>query len=439
MIVVVKTLSKRLLEAGLVMVLVLSTSLLFFDFLETVFPTGTSLKKLVSEADFFYGADTRNEFERGLLVSADGKSTSLVKADNLAAVMVTMRNRVKSKRASGIAWVKAKQGMRLYDRDAVQTFKQSGALIQLDQNNYIDMSENSLVIIKNFEQDPLLRERRSRFLILAGELRGRITGTSRQGMHLEVATAGLVAKVNSRNPGEAAEFKIKVNPDKSSTITVLNGNAKIVSQEQSVQVNTNQTITVHLEEPPPEPVNLPDVVELIAPQDQGVFYYRDFPRKINFNWKSLADVDLYQIQIARDNAFTDLVADEQVRRANFAHGNLKKGTYYWRVKGLTGWSEGAFSATRQIRIVQDLEPPLLDIKLPPDILERKEFVINGATEIGANVFINGEPVKISDEGTFSYTLSLEPGVNVIVVEAVDTPGNVTYKSKLVNVINRVKE
>ena len=157
MIIVVKTISKRLLEAGLVMVLVLSTFLLFFDFLQTVFPTGTSLRRLVSEADFFYGADTRNEFERALLVSADGKSTSLVNSDNLAAVMVDMRRNVKSKRANGIAWVKAKKGMRLNDRDAIQTFKQSGALIQLDKNNYIDMGENSLVIIKIPKPDCYLR------------------------------------------------------------------------------------------------------------------------------------------------------------------------------------------------------------------------------------------------------------------------------------------
>ena len=39
---------------------------------------------------------------------------------------------------------------------------------------------------------------------------------------------------------------------------------------------------------------------------------------------------------------------------------------------------------------------------------------------------------IRASGDFAYPLKLQPGINVIVVEAVNTVGNVAYRSRLVN-------
>jgi hypothetical protein len=58
--------------------------------------------------------------------------------------------------------------------------------------------------------------------------------------------------------------------------------------------------------------------------------------------------------------------------------------------------------------------------------------VQGKTEPGANVFVDGNPVKTSGDGEFRHKLKLQRGINVIVIEAVDLADNVEYRSQLIH-------
>lgn len=69
-----------------------------------------------------------------------------------------------------------------------------------------------------------------------------------------------------------------------------------------------------------------------------------------FTWSSLPDVETYDIQIANDVAFGDILLDERIEGPSFTPtSDLSKWSrYYWRVRGVNNCGEGAWSETSSL-------------------------------------------------------------------------------------------
>ena len=135
---------------------------------------------------------------------------------------------------------------------------------------------------------------------------------------------------------------------------------------------------------------------------------------------------------SRDPEFRDVVHRARVEDAEFSHGNLKEGTYYWRVASLTGHASGAPSPPRVLEVEKDAAPPGLQVEFPEGPVTAERFVLRGSTEPGASVFVSDHRVPVKSSGAFSHTLELRPGSNLVVVESIDVAGNVIYRSEIVN-------
>ena len=83
-------------------------------------------------------------------------------------------------------------------------------------------------------------------------------------------------------------------------------------------------------------------------------------------------------------------------------------------------------------MVEDTEPPQLSVNFPDRPVYRDLVWIKGSTDPGAEVFVGETPVPTGASGEFEYAVILERGLNVVVVEAVDSAGNIAYRSELVN-------
>src|SRR6266571_2452433 len=411
--------ARRSLEAGLALILVLVFFSAFLSILNAVFPSGAGLRELM-----------RSERKPGSPL--DG-SPAAGGALGIAAHLTAMRNQVKSRSASEVAWGKATEGMALRDRDAIQTLDRSNATIAFDDSNYLDMGQNSLVIIQRLEEDPALKERRSFLVMVEGDLRGRIAGTGGSAVRIEVATPGAVTRIQRTLASEGElKFKISVHPDRSSTIAVYEGFADVLARGQIVRVGANQSTVVKADGAPAALEPLPASPVLDAPADGDPVYYRDLPPPIQFVWSALPEAKAYHFVLARDPAFRSIVDEDYPALARLTHGNLRTGTYYWRVSGLDGTREGAFSPPRHFEVTQDREPPFLEVRLPPPTTKENRFRLAGRTEPGARVLVGGERVPTNEAGEFEYDLQLRPGINLVVVQAVDPAGNVSFRSQMVN-------
>jgi len=419
----------RVVEGAVAILLVLFFFSLFLWLLDTLFPTGTSLRQLIAR-----------QGRAGLMASSDGSGRDLqmdysdgASAGDPAAVLNWIRNSVKSKRASDIAWRTAQEGKLLYDRDAVQTLNRSAAEIKFDEGTSLNMGSHSLVIIKRLTHDPLLRRKRSFMVLVDGELRGMLSPTGADSVYLEIDTPGAKLRTHSGSgAGGPVDFKLSVNEDQSSTIAVYQGSAEISAQGKTVVVHANQSTVGELNQAPRDPNDLPHALQLRSPAAGKRFYYRDLPPKIKFAWQAHAGATSYHFILARDPYFRDIVTDDRFSDAQFSHGNLQKGAYHWKVSAMQDSIEGFFSQNGTFQVVQDLTPPQLQVQFPPAIIHQERYTLYGRTDPGAKVFIGGRRIKISASGKFTHTLKLHPGINVVVVEAFDGVNNVAYRSQRVN-------
>jgi hypothetical protein len=418
-----KTFALRGLEAVLTVVLVLVFFALFLLLLNGLFPTGVGIGEIVKRERSVLPGDWTNammaEFqsEQGL--------------DKPAAVLTTAHNTVKRKRGNEIAWSDAQGGMQLYDRDAVQTFQRSSAYLDFGDQSYLTMGANSLVVIKSQTPDAQTPERKNLILMVDGDLRGRISGSGREPRQMEITTPRAVAVIHRQQNGDDAEFKVTINPDKSSTIAVYKGVADVITGDKTVRIEENSALTVKPDQSLAVTKPLPSRPELIAPAESDRFLYRMLSPRIVFTWKAFPGATHYHFVLARDQAFQDVVLDEQISGAEFTHGSLKQGTYYWRVSTLVDSHEGPFAIPLQLHLEQKRNPPLLVVNGSPKKVSRKSCEFSGHTEPGVRVFINGKEVLTTAEGEFRHAVALERGTNIIVVEAVDSVGNVSYRSSTV--------
>ena len=71
------------------------------------------------------------------------------------------------------------------------------------------------------------------------------------------------------------------------------------------------------------------------------------------------------------------------------------------------------------QVYQFQSPPEITILSPEDqtSIDVNEIQVQGVTDTNSSVFINDNPVEIDQDGNFSYTIELNPGVNLITIQA----------------------
>jgi|GEM_PF-5490847 len=203
-----RPLLKQLTEGLIAVALVLVFFFIIMLVLNALFPYGGLQLFAPSDVTSDAGIPGRLRPEQRIEV-AFGHGDQTLDPGKWAATLVEMRNLVKSKRATDIAWKSAEADMPLYSLDAVQTLEDSSARIRFDARNEIHLGANSLVVIRRMEQDLLFREKRTFMVVVDGELRGRLGGEENGNVFLEVTTPNAVARLKTGDTGsEPVEFSI---------------------------------------------------------------------------------------------------------------------------------------------------------------------------------------------------------------------------------------
>jgi hypothetical protein len=387
------------------------------------FPIGTGVKELA----YSIGETVSSARSREMQISRGARKSPLRVTVN------AIENRVNVKLANDIAWDGARVGMSLHHRDAIQTYEGSRALVEFNGRSYLDIGKNSLVVFQNMEPDLFAQETNTVRVTVEGELRGKLLQSADDSTNLEVALPNAELQMA---PGQAVggdvEFNLKVNPDKTSTLSLHKGNARLLVGGERINLQENYGVTIDADGLVTEPVLLPSAPVPKLPTEGSAAYYRDVPPRLRFSWRPTEPTDKYRFMVARDPQFRQVVVDEQVSGTTFAHGNLKRGQYYWRVQALAGKTEGTPSEARALTIVQDRTPPVLYVQKLPKVVHQSAVTLHGKTEPGAKIYVEGTPVTVDGEGAFQHHLYVKPGASLIVIEAVDSAGNVSYATNLVN-------
>jgi hypothetical protein len=160
----------------------------------------------------------------------------------------------------------------------------------------------------------------------------------------------------------------------------------------------------------------------------------DGDRKLVLSWAPVAGAARYALQISRNRLFVDNLIDVDARTTTAATLGLRaEGTFEWRVAARTREGfQGPWSEPRTFRVVAssqgpgdrgDKTPPLLEV----DQVQAygNVFIVNGRTEPGARVTVNGEAVTVAANGTFTKTVLVTgEGWSFLELDSTDSSGNV---------------
>lgn len=402
--------------------LVLLCFVAFLGVLGLSFPDGTSLKDLMGYSD-------RAAAPGGPALAVDlGPATE--RRLPLIASLTHVFRRVTDRPPDAVAWTESRVGEALRDRHAIQTFAKSGATILFGGDDDLQLSENSLIILKRVEQEPEARTKHAVVLLLEGELSARIAPGRRERVEVGIETGQGEFHIGA-SAARPADFKLTVAGDESSTLAVYAGQASVTAQGQTVVVAPNHAVTVLPGQAPGTPVRLAARPVAGVPQDGAVQRFRTEATDVHFDWEDQDDAERYRFVLARDPDFAEIVHDERLDASGFTHGHLRDGTYYWKVSALRGGLEGPPTPRRHLVLIQDRQAPTLRVDAPPAIVETPTLLLRGATEPGCRVLIGEREAPTAPDGTFEVELPLDPGLNVIVIEALDPAGNIAYDSLLV--------
>ena len=87
----------------------------------------------------------------------------------------------------------------------------------------------------------------------------------------------------------------------------------------------------------------------------------------------------------------------------------------------------------------DMWAPALQVGFPEEPIDTAIFTLRGETEPDAEVFVGDSRVELDEDGSFTHAVHLQPGFNVVVVEAIDPVGNTSYASSVVHAKVAVRE
>lgn len=400
----------------------LACFLVFLGLLGVAVRRGTSLDELMrAPADF--DSWTRSAARGGI------EFTGEAHADDVVAVLTHARNNVKDKPANRLAWEDAHAGLPLRNRHAVQTFGRSRATIAFGARDELVLGENSLVVVKGPPPAEDGRKHAS-LMVLSGDLDVKLAAATDDSVSVEVETAGAVRVRPAADASGTSEFRVSVDPSGGATLSVFEGRAEVEAMGATRAVEANEAVAVDSLGRAGAPERLPPRPQLVEPADELTISYRERSPRLTFAWEGEGS-DRYRLTLARDPAFEEIVYEEITSEPSAVFGNLTAGEYYWRVAGLRGGTAGSAAAGGPIHVVLDTEPPDLDVGFPDGDVPSERITLRGKAEPGADLFIDDRRVATAPDGSFEHTLRLTRGLNVIVIEAIDAAGNVTYRSETV--------
>lgn len=235
-------------------------------------------------------------------------------------------------RRSGAAdWLGVRLNMDLFGGDTLYTRAGSRAVVRFYTGETLGLTPNSLVVLR-----PPARKAAGVEMV-SGELVSR--------------RARVITRTATILPATPdAEFSAKIKADRTTTVKVTRGMAEVEAQGKRVLVRTGFVTEVRPDMPPSEPVMAPVPAAPAASAAPAEAPSASLPPGA---LDSVEAVSAYQLQVARDKDFKDLLVDRvyDVSENPDLSALLPPGEYFFRIAkiDLLGY-KGKFSAPRPLKV-----------------------------------------------------------------------------------------
>ncbi len=338
---------------------------------------------------------------------------------------------VSIQRAGRSDWMAAHERMPLFDGDFIRTGQDGSAEILFSDGTLYRISPETLLEIH--------RQRRKSSPASVKMVVGRINVfTSSEKSTVTTQTARTRIDRESRVALDVGQ------KDKTTRIAAFVGGAQVQGAGGgSVIVHSHQRVVAMANGKLSQTAPIPRAPTPLAPPNNDVFDLASSPI-IVLKWQLPGGAVHARLQVSRSRRFAHDTLDIDTVTGHNDWAKLKAvapGTYFWRVAALDAlgtrsiWSQVMrFQVTSAGALLplNDRKPPMLEVE--PARQMGQLFIIEGKTDVGATVTINGEPVDVDADGHFRKAVEVrKAGWNELVVTAVDPSGNETQRRQRVYV------
>lgn len=338
------------------------------------------------------------------------------------AVLSDRHGWVEGQRPQELVWSDRDLNAILIEEEKVRTLSRSTAQITFRDDSRLRLNANSQALIQRMRVDPLSREEEAKVSLIEGDFYALLAGRSqRRNFELEIP------EVETRI--DSTSFWVRRDDTGSKFTNYDERILQVSAQGASVDLGRNEATLVRTGAPPSEKIQVLPPPVLLAPQDDAVA----FNAEIELSWDPVEDAAGYWLEIALDPAFRRMVESRWgLTELAYEPDPLDIGVYYWRVAALDKFGlPGERTDPWRFRVQTDVTPPYLAIGGPAEnaILREAPVRVQGETEPGVTLILNGEPVPLGADGRFDVPFEPSPGLNSVVIEAQDTAGNTTERSR----------
>jgi FecR protein len=335
---------------------------------------------------------------------------------------------VRVKKGDGNSWVPADYNIPLEKGDVVQTGSEGMAKVVFNDGTSYTVKQDSLIVI---EENSANDQQQTNVAVAVST--GTVdlsTATYSQGSKSQVIVAGATASL-------APESAAQVHNDPKSEhheILMKKGTGEVSRNGETVKLANWEKVSFqgkesHLEKAkeigPPTP---------IAPANMApLFASGEAMKDVEFSWSSMANAVGYRLRISRNPYFSSTLVDKKVNTAAVTVTNLGQGAYYWMVQSYdAAGKESVESEKNRFTIIsKSKDTEAIDLELDPFIQHGHVIEVQGKTQVGARVMVNGSEVPmVTADGEFHYfTPPLPTGEAVITVTAQTARGGVNTQQK----------
>lgn len=336
---------------------------------------------------------------------------------------------VRVKKANSNSWVNADYSVPLEKGDIVQTGSEGMAkVVFADGTNYTVKQDSLIVVEENSAND---QQQTSVAVAVSTGTVDLSTATYVQGSKSQVMVAGATA---SLAPESAASVHNDPKADQHE-ILLKKGAGEISRNGETVRLSDWEKVSFQAESPrmarvkeigPPTPISPANMMPIfISGENKGV----------EFSWTPMTNAVGYRLRVSRNPYFSSTLVDRKVPTADVSVTGLTEGAYYWVVQSYdTEGKESQESEKNRFTIIaKGKNAVAINLELQPFVQHGHVIEVQGKTEVGARVMVNGREVAIiASDGSFHYfTPPLPAGESMITVTAQNSQGGVNTQQKKV--------
>ncbi len=339
---------------------------------------------------------------------------------------ISIEGPVEVKRIGEFRWIRAAEDMLLNEGDLVQTSASASANLLFYTGDVFNLKTGSTIEIKRMYEHPVTKTSESQVKVLSGTL-SLITTDKRVGSYQEVVTVSGRVRIDNK-----AKLEVRQNESTGKTeARVFHGSAKVQSGTKEVVIRSGEKVAFSSKRIEPKQ-RLPRAPHLHQPANGKIFIGEELGEEgIVLRWQEINEAIFYRIQIATSGLFASPLLDKGDLRGNSARlPSVENGVYYWRISSVN--SDGLESEFRQKRefLVISRDKHQTRSENPPELVVSyhepfgRYLLIQGRTEPGVLLTINGQQVDVDENGSFrSFAQFSKDGMETFTVSAQDQSGN----------------